>query len=249
MRVDFHSHCLPGVDHGCRDLEGSLTVLKKAKNEGTETVVATHHFFPGKDDLDEFLEKRKAALQSVKSAAKEGEIPNIVLGAEVYLTTETIGFERLSELCIEGTNYILIEMPYDYWMPWVMDAIYQITDEHGLIPIIAHIERYKPVRNNPDLIGQLTDIGAVIQANTSSVFYPETYKFLKSLFKKRLVHVLGSDTHSPSEENSFSKAFVRIEKRFGKAYREIMDMNSERILNGDDVERKEFTRGYTIFKF
>lgn len=249
MRVDFHSHCLPGVDHGCRNLESSLTVLRKAKKEGTGTVVATHHFFPGKDDLDNFLERRRTALDNVKSAAGEGEIPNIVLGAEVYLTTDIVGFDRLRELCIEDTDYILIEMPYDYWMPWVMDEIYKISEECNVIPIIAHIERYTPVRNNPDLIGLLSDMGAVIQVNTNSVFSPSSAKFVKSLLKKRKVHILGSDTHSSAEDCCFLKAFQQIEKKYGKAYVELIDRNSENILNNREIEKTERGWGYNLFKF
>ncbi len=249
MRVDFHAHILPGVDHGCRDLESSLTALRKAKAEGADTVVATHHFFPGKDDLDEFLEKREAALKKVMSAAKSDEIPNILLGAEVYLITDIVGYERLSELCIQGTRYLLLELPYDYWMPWVTKEIYKIIEEENIIPIIAHVERYAPVRQNREILGLLSDMGAIIQVNAESLFLRSEARLVKALLKEGRIDLLGSDAHSANDNVYFGKAFEKISKKYGKDYVELIDMNSKRILDDQEIIRPIQHSKYRIFNF
>ncbi len=249
MRVDFHAHILPGVDHGCRDIESSLAALKKAKQEGAETVVATHHFFPGKDDLDKFLEKRKVALETVLSAAKGDDIPNILLGAEVYLITDIVGFERLSELCIQGTRYLLLELPYDYWMPWVTKEIYKIIEEENIIPIIAHVERYAPVRQNHELLGLLSDMGAIIQVNAESLFTCSEARIVKALLKERKIDLLGSDAHTGSDNIYFRRAFEKISKKYGKDYVDLIDENSARILEDRDIVRPLQHTKYRIFNF
>ena len=91
--VDFHSHILPGVDHGSDSLATTLYQLKSAKKHGISKIVSTSHFYPTAHSVEGFLKKRNAAYTVLKEQG--GEFPEIRLGAEVLLCN---GIDRLEEI-------------------------------------------------------------------------------------------------------------------------------------------------------
>ena len=54
---DIHSHVLPFMDDGAKDLDMSYQMLKKMEMDKIDTVVATPHFNYMKDDLNKFLKQ------------------------------------------------------------------------------------------------------------------------------------------------------------------------------------------------
>lgn len=42
--IDFHSHILPGIDDGSRNVETSIGMLWMCKEHGVDTMIATPHF-------------------------------------------------------------------------------------------------------------------------------------------------------------------------------------------------------------
>ena len=68
----------------------------------------------------------------------------IMKAAEVTLEVDLADDPDLPKLCIEGTNYILLEMPMNVkWTDWVYNAVYEISAKHHVRPLIAHIDRYE----------------------------------------------------------------------------------------------------------
>ena len=47
---DIHSHILPGLDDGAKDLQESLALLKVAQDDGITHMVATPHIHIGRFD-------------------------------------------------------------------------------------------------------------------------------------------------------------------------------------------------------
>ena len=43
--VDIHTHILPGVDDGSRDIHTSLRMLLREQRDGVDKVILTPHFF------------------------------------------------------------------------------------------------------------------------------------------------------------------------------------------------------------
>ena len=66
--IDFHSHILPGVDHGSKSLDTSLSQLKLMEKMGIDVAVATSHFYPHREEIDAFLEKRERAAELLGTA-------------------------------------------------------------------------------------------------------------------------------------------------------------------------------------
>lgn len=225
--IDFHTHSLPNIDDGSDSKEESLLMLKKQQEQGVKKVVFTPHFYPNKD-LEIFLAEREDAFRQL------GELELACYkGAEVLLSTETPSLANLKALAIEGTPYILVELPFAHWPEWVFIALQEVIDNHGLIPIIAHIEMYEEVYQNLGVINKLIEIGVLIQINTESCLSKGQRKaLLRKLFKKKLVHVIGSDVHHIGAMHTVNEAYHVIEKEYGKATVTELQQLGEEIISG-----------------
>ena len=42
--IDFHSHILPGIDDGSRNLEQSIQIINEAKEAGFTKIISTSHY-------------------------------------------------------------------------------------------------------------------------------------------------------------------------------------------------------------
>ena len=133
--TDFHSHCLPQMDDGAVDTAESLEMLRQTLAQGIETVAATSHFYAGQESVSDFLARREAALQQLTGAiAATPELSGrirLLMGAEVLLR-EGIHHLDLRPLCLEGTDCILLEMPFSPRPSWMDETIESIVFEQLL---------------------------------------------------------------------------------------------------------------------
>lgn len=144
--VDFHTHILPAVDDGSKHIEQSLQMLECQQAQGVRRVVLTPHFYPDIDRLDAFLERRKQAYDQLQQASKDrGQLPELVLGAEVAYYRGISQSDVLKELTIGSTDYLLVEMPAGVWTDSMYQELKNIYRQHGIVPIIAHLDRYLSV--------------------------------------------------------------------------------------------------------
>lgn len=240
--IDFHTHILPAIDDGSRNLEESLAILEQQKAAGITKVMATPHFYPD-DKIEVFLHKRSMAVNALREAAKAANLGDVALytGAEVLISVDTWKLEQLGELCIEGTNYILIEMPYSgHWSDWVYSSIESVIDNKKLIPIIAHVERYDAVTENPNVLLRLIEMGAILQVNAYSLTKePSKAKLTHRLVKHGMIHVLGSDVHRAGHMISVAGVYEQLTKIYGQDTVRQMHEIGEGILNGGKVQIKE----------
>ena len=234
--TDFHSHFLPEIDDGAKNLQESLEMLKISKSSGVGTVVSTSHCyaFHGDESIKHFLEKRETAYSLVCDAIEHEKdaYPEIILGSEVHLVQNLSTFSALPLLCIKNTDYILIEMPFSEWKDEDFEEIYRITNL-GLKPIIAHIDRYFEISEK---FSDLFSLNLLYQANAESFISHSKRKKLLELFENDSLHILGSDMHNlTSRPPCFAEAHSIIEKNFGKAYSDYLDMASQKILENKTV--------------
>lgn len=215
MRIDFHAHILPGMDHGCENVAMSLEQLNLASDQQIDMIIATSHFYPHIESARDFLCRRRAAYQSLKEAMV-GLNPSIKLGAEVLICNRLDKMEEIKELCIEDSNVLLIEMPMKkYWDQNLIDTLLRLRDAQGLDVIIAHGERY-PEREMEKLLGR----GFQIQLNVSSTARLFLSSFVKKSIERNTVAALGSDIHGLN--NSY-KDFTRSMNKLGDRGERIME--------------------------
>ena len=76
----------------------------------------------------------------------------------------------LSNLCIENTDYILIEFPFvEKEIGWILEMVEILLYDHRLRPIIAHGERYLWLMKQPQLLYEMIQAGCLVQCNISSL--------------------------------------------------------------------------------
>ncbi len=192
--VDIHTHILPKIDDGADGLQTSLAMLERAKAEGIDCLVLTPHYY-GKASPARFLQRRQRAFDEIKESVPE-EIETR-LGAEVHFTgVNTPDFEALCTLAIEGTSYILLELPFTTkWTGILLDALADFIHDTEYTPIIAHIERYAEVLKNPSLVTRLIEMGCLLQVNADSFCRKRSKNFAFTLLKRGFVHCIGTDAH------------------------------------------------------
>ena len=229
--IDFHSHFLPNIDDGAKNLDESLEMLRISKKSGVDTVVSTSHCyaFDGSSSIQSFLEKRQRAYSQISSVIQDNSelYPEIVLGCEVHLVHNLSAFPELPLLCIQNTDYILLEMPSSEWKDEDFEEIYQIT-KLGLKPIIAHIDRYFDMEEK---FSELFSLNLLFQANAESFISRDTRRKLYSLFEKDALHIVGSDMHNTAlRPPNLAEGYAVIEKKFGKEYAGYLDFASHKVL-------------------
>lgn len=230
--VDFHSHILPGIDDGSESLSQSLAMLRMEAEQGIRQVIATPHFYASQDNLTHFIERRAKAEQCLKEAmVNHKELPDVIAGAEVHYFHGISDSKEISSLAIGQTNYILIEMPHS---PWSNDMYLELSllyKNRGLMPIIAHIDRYLGYFRTYGIPQRLADIPVLVQANADFFLNSRTVMRAIQLLKGDYIHLIGSDCHNlTSRKPNLGLAVNAIEKRLGKAAIERINRYEQTVL-------------------
>ncbi len=234
--VDFHSHIIPYIDDGAKNAKTSISLLKEAYRQGVTDIVVTPHFYGDNKDISLFINRREAMLEIMQDRVKKENavIPSIYTGAEVAYKDGISLFDNLRALCIQDTDYILLELPYSYWDDRVFAELNDILKNHGLVPIIAHVERYLNVNVDYKTYEKLFDLDIILQFNARSfcnLFSRRTLKEHIDL-NNDLNVVLGSDCHDTRFRSiQFLKACKHIERSYGKDFLERIHKTSMSILD------------------
>jgi len=209
-------------------------MLRLAAQQGIRRVVATPHFYPRYDDLERFLERRDRAMERLQGAmGADIELPEIVLGAEVYFFRGMRESDQLSRLTIEGKNYLLIEMPASPWTEDMYLELEQIWTRQGILPIVAHIDRYiRPLRTY-GIPERLSQMPVLVQANAEFFINKRTAGMALRLLNADRIHLLGSDCHNMTTRTPNLDAAVQcIRSRLGPAALQRIKGYEQEILNG-----------------
>lgn len=190
--IDFHTHCLPAVDDGAADVAMSRAMLQQVREQGAAAVIATPHFYWGHHTVENFVRDRQQAYNSLM--LHKAELPPILLGAEV-LIREGISKVDLRPLCIEGTNILLVELPFMKPPYWVFEELEEIAYTQRLTIMLAHLDRYMPWYSTERLDRLLELPHVIVQINAEMLLDKRAFRALYRWlgFPRRVV--LGSDMH------------------------------------------------------
>lgn len=195
--IDFHTHILPRMDDGSHSTDESVLMLRQLYSQGVDMVCATPHFYADASSPDAFLSSRKKSFENLKATVSGAEdIPKILLGAEVAYYEGISESDVLPELTLEGTSYLLLEMPYAYWNDRMRNEIYAISARRGITPVIAHIDRYFSLHGLKNSIAYFDGLPVLKQVNAGSFGTYFGAKKLSKLFLGNKTHILGSDCHN-----------------------------------------------------
>lgn len=236
--VDIHSHILPGVDDGAKDVSQALELLKAACSQGTGAMILTPHY-RGRY-RDNTSEKLTVVFEELSKLAKT-ECPEL----ELYLGCE-VGYEldvsekiaNGSVLTLNGTQYVLLEFQEESFRSRIMNGVLEVLN-FGYIPIIAHVERYEAFRKAPQLIDEVTELGALIQINAQSVLGKGGLgikRYCHKLLKAHLVHFVATDAHNlKARYPDLRSCYQTIRKKYGQTYADALFIrNGRAVLGGND---------------
>ncbi len=192
--IDFHSHVLPGIDDGSRNVETSLKMLQKSAEQGVSVMAATPHFYADEMSVDGFLENRQRAYEKLLESGIEGRAPELLLGAEVAFFSGMAQAGRLGELTYKEGDVLLLEMPFRPWSRRDAEEVVSLIKDRGFTVILAHLERFM-TRDNRRFIEKLLAAGAIAQINAESIEHRRGRQKLVEMFKAGSVKFLGSDCH------------------------------------------------------
>lgn len=192
MFIDFHSHILPAADHGSADLQTSLQQIELAKKAGVDVLIATPHFYPRYESAQAFLQRREETAAELKKALP-ADAPKLLIGGEIHLCRGLEHMQELDELCVEGTNVLLLELPASFAIREYEQTLDALLYERKLQVVLAHIDRYRS-----SVVDLLLDLGFMAQINLDAFSSWRRKRQALSWAGSNSVVALGSDLHGLS---------------------------------------------------
>jgi protein-tyrosine phosphatase len=208
--IDFHSHILPGVDDGSKNLAESQQMMEASFNQGVELIVATPHFYPWLEKPEDFLARRASAIAALALPPEK-----LRVGAEIAYYDGIVYSEDIELLKIADTNFILIEMPMTVWTKRMLDSLHAIENRTKLKVVFAHLDRYFQTQKRTDNVDYVCD-NFLIQVNADYIINRRTQRKALKLIKENRVDFIGSDCHNlTSRPPNLGEAYKTIEKKLG----------------------------------
>lgn len=233
MYIDFHTHIIPRIDDGAKDMDMALAMLRTARKSGAEKVILTPHYSTHAD-IGEFFSLREKRIRQLKDAMRENpeDFPEILAGAEVAFDGSLTDVDDISPLLIEGTDLVLLELPYTSWSSWYNNGIYDIIVKHNVTPIMAHIERYLDSPKDIEKLSTLASFGVKFQVNAPSFLSHSGKKIIKALAENGLIWAIGSDCHNLTTRSpDIEKAVTLMDKKIGKGFSDFIYERTQELLN------------------
>lgn len=190
--IDIHTHILPGVDDGSKDLETSIMMIELEINQGVTHIVLTPHVQSRVTKAN--TSKRKAQFELLKAeVSKRGLNINLHLGAEImyhsHIETD------YSKYQFGKNKYVLLEFSTKAETP-IEEICFDVM-AMGYQVIVAHVERYGYLSIAD--IGKIRANGALMQVNASAILNKDplaSKKTVKKLIKENLIDIIATDTHN-----------------------------------------------------
>jgi len=223
LKVDLHSHLIPGIDDGSQNMEESLTLLRGMEALGYQKVITTPHIMADAYKNTPLI-INEGLVELRKTALQEGISVEIDAAAEYYLDDGFVYLLDREEMMTIKGKYLLFETSYVSKPLGTEEMIFEITSA-GYTPVMAHPERYRYIKDPLKEYGRFKDLGVLFQVNLNSFggHYGKSAKVLADLLSKNsMIDFLGSDVHHQKHVNSLEDIFL------SESYREIFEHNEIR---------------------
>lgn len=240
--LDSHSHILPGIDDGAKEFEESVEMARMYVDAGYDSVIATPHYYKGR--YTSTRHQNFEILRHLESLLEEQQIPlQVYLGNELFYD---VGLENLLKddtiSPLGNSNYVLTEFPMIGSNPRISEFAYSMQLA-GYILILAHVERYQFVQENPEVLIPYIQKGSIMQMNLDSI-QSESKRIrdcAKYLLDSKMIHVVATDSHSTTWRNPNSKtALNELQKMIDEDYySEIVIQNPYRIIENKRIITRE----------
>ncbi len=213
--IDFHTHLLPCVDDGAKNIEESVALLRALAAQGVEIAYATPHFYAERDLPEAFFPRREKAMEQLASATEGLSVPRVLRGAEVAYFPGISNADALWDMRLEGTELLLLEMPMAPWTDYMLGELSAISCTTRLRVLLAHVERYLPFVRMKTLL-ELRKKGILMQANASALLDLWQAGRVRRLVREGAVQLLASDCHGINRRPPMlDRAYGSLDRRLG----------------------------------
>lgn len=195
--VDIHSHLLPGIDDGAKNIDQSLALILEMRSYGIKNFITTPHV------LGDVYPNSSASIQTKLKEVQEALISKGISDVSLKAAAEYMLDEQFTELLEKDDiltlkdNFILVEMSY-FNAPFnIYDLLFEIQLK-GYKPILAHPERYNFYHHDINHYYNLKKAGCLFQLNLLSLtehYGKGVQKTSEKLLKENLYDFVGTDTH------------------------------------------------------
>ena len=220
--VDVHSHVVPAGDDGAATIAEGLELCRLAYEAGTEILFATPHAHAPWDHYPRTVERDRLYDESLAEMRVEVAAWGLDLrrGWEVF--PSQVAGNDLDELVLAGTRSILIEFPGSWLdledpIALVVEAAEEV-EAAGLLPVLAHPERCRPVADDPERVRPLAERGWILCLNAPSLVGAHgatAERTSWALLEAGLVTLAASDGHSVSRPPKLDAAYRAVRDRCG----------------------------------
>ena len=233
--VDLHAHYLPAIDDGAVDLDTSLQMTSAAGSMGFTHIVATPHqrdgmYMPSAEQIVNATAVLKEALAAQKSPLR------LEVAAENFW--DGVFHERLAARTVPsypGNKAFLFEVEPRLMPPRIDEVLFQVRVA-GYLPVMAHPERYRSIRDDLTLAEKLGRSAALLvdlAALDGTNGWTEK-RISRRLVEEGLAHAVATDMHTMKDAKRAAAGLQWIRKRMGDAACErLLGENPRRILAGE----------------
>ena len=253
--IDTHCHLAWDIDDGFACMEDSDQALRNMEKDGITQIIATPHFVPGQLNQQQVAEMNDR-IADLKMLARPYDI-EVHAGCELFLN-----YEYLEALdagyfnTLAGSNYLLVEFDVRKNIAentHAEDYLYEIT-VRGLIPVIAHVERYFHDGVDANRVQEWLDMGCIIQINRTSLLGMHgslVQKNAHTLLKEGMAHLVASDAHRPDGNRicMLSDVYRYVKDSYGEANADIlMKKNPQHVIHHEELETISVEHKKSLFR-
>jgi len=206
LKVDLHSHLIPGIDDGSQSMEESMKLIRGLSELGYQKMITTPHIMS--DAYRNDAEIIYAGLDRIRAEVAKENIPvEIEAAAEYYLDDGFYQELKKDRVLTFGERYLLFETSY-YSKPLQLEDMIFTIGTAGYQPVMAHPERYRYIKDPESEYGRLKELGVMFQINLNSLgghYGKQAKNLAEFLVDAGMVDFLGSDLHHMKQLQSLEK--------------------------------------------
>ena len=195
---DLHSHILPGIDDGARDVELSLEMARAYVDQGIQYVACTPHILPGLYH-NSGPQIRQAVADLQVEIDNAGIALRLTTGADNHVVQGFVqGLKQGHLLSIADSRYVLVEPPHRVAPPQIETLFFNVLIA-GYVPILTHPERLTWIENRYEIMQRLAARGVWMQITSGSLngsFGRRPRYWAERMLAEGLVHILATDAHN-----------------------------------------------------
>ena len=203
--TDIHSHVLWEIDDGAEEFEESVDLCFMAEDNGTKNLFVTPHlmYWNRAEELFDIREEKVAELQEFL-LDNDSELV-IRKGFEILCDDDIFNVKYFNPYTLNNSRYLLMEFDFFKTNEESVKSWCKYISSFGLVPIIAHPERYRFVSDDITVIQRLSEQGALFQINAGSPagFFGEAAEDIAcNMLNRGYVDFIGSDAHDLHSRNT-----------------------------------------------